>query len=167
MIVEEKNNGKHSCSILEGKKKIDFIIEGEIESQIDEQYLSSIFDQESYMESLEQALFEYDKFIFARHILSLSGIDKRKQVEAWLPGIFFFYNKYTLSMNRHQTYDLFDIDNFFKFCKTRPMVPESKEYRFSFCELERNEKLDTLVIGTWITNHLTYDEMNLDFQKYF
>ena len=118
-----------------------------------------------HLTSLESALAEYDRFIFASYLMSLSGIDKRKQIKAWCPGIHQEYNKYTLTMNRYQDYDSFDIDNFYMFCDSRPMNPTINEYRFEFCQLERSESLEQLIIGSWIKNHIPFQDMKMDFTE--
>lgn len=115
------------------------------------------------MQSLEQALAEYDKFIFACYLVGRAGTDKRKQVRAWCPGMELEYNKYILTMNKNQDYDTFDIDNFYTFCDSRPMNPTINEYRFKFCDLERTESLEELIIGTWIKNHLSFEDIKFDF----
>ena len=93
--------------------------------------------------SIDIALEEYDKCIFASQMVELGA--SREQVYQWRHWKLERDNEVTTqlpAMKKHQDYDSFNIDNFYTFCRVNPLNDNFIDYRYSFCDLERNESLE-------------------------
>jgi hypothetical protein len=64
-------------------------------------------------------------------------------------------------MYNGQDYDSFDINNFYTFCSYDPFEPTGDKFRYDFCDIPRSEALEQMIIGSWIKNHKTIQEMTL------
>ena len=96
MLCKKSSSGAISCTIPGESQKIKFEVDNFSGNEILDDHMSAVFGERCVFElsgtpldicqsSLELALYEYDKFTLASHLLSNKGLEILDQVLEWIP----------------------------------------------------------------------------------
>ena len=114
---------------------------------------SNISSLELCVGSLEDALKDYDRFIYACTVLNSGEKEEIKLIQQWHPGFDTEIATHWASMKKKQEYDRFCIENFYKYCKIDPEDPVSGN-KYAFCEYGRNGEIDKIIQRQWLSGHV-------------
>lgn len=161
-----------SCFIPHAGENISFEVDNISQTYlIIDEYMTSLFEDSMDMEfehsknlvqicesQLIRALQDYDKFILASKLYENDEL--KEQVLDWAPE---FKDEIQANLAIAQEKEMFNIEGFYVFADMD--VPnDRKDYKYLFCGLERSENLDQLIIGLWVKNHVSYEQM---LEKFF
>lgn len=96
MLCKQSSSGAISCQIPGDTQKIVFEVDNFSDNEILDDHMSEVFGERCVFElsgdpldicqsSLEVALYDYDKFTLASHLLSKSGVEFLDQILEWIP----------------------------------------------------------------------------------